>query len=129
MKFILTFILCASLIASAENAQPQAQAAATALRFSAQPTDAEISNARVFDEPLLPIEGESTPAENRALADALTSYANRTNLDDFSALTGFLSRFSQSSWSASLLLHLGTEYYNFGYYSRALDAWEQAWPE
>jgi len=100
---------------------------ATAAHFSVQPTSAEISRARIFDEPLISMGGEPSVEENIALADALTAYANRTNLDDFSSLTGFLDHFPDSKWSGSLLLHLGIEYYNSGYYSRAMDAWEQAW--
>src|ERR1017187_3376038 len=97
------------------------------LHFSDQPTSAEISSARIFDEPLTPMGGEPVLEENRALAEALTAYASRSNFDDFASLTGFLDRFPDSKWSGSLLLHLGTEYYNSGYYSRALSAWEQAW--
>ena len=101
--------------------------AAGKLRFSEQPTDAEIFNARVFDEPLIPFGGKPNPAENAALAHALSAFAARVNPDDFSSLTSFLRAFPKSRWRGSLLLHLGTEYYNCGYYSRALDAWEKAW--
>ena len=100
---------------------------AAVTRFSAQPSSAEISNARIFDEPLIPMGGEPSIEENLALADALTTYANRTNFDDFTSITGFLDRFPDSKWSGSLLLHLGTEYYNSGYYSRAMTTWEAAW--
>ena len=93
----------------------------------AEPTEAEIAQARVFDEPLVPIGGQPSREENRALAQALAHYASRTNRDDFSNLTDFLDRFPQSSWSGSLLLHLGTEYYNYGYYSKALNSWQRAW--
>ena len=78
---------------------------------------------------MIPAGGEPTPSETRELANALSSYADRTNLDDFSALTDFASAYAQSRWTPSLLLHLGTEYYNLGYYSKALDAWEQSWQE
>ncbi|HZM01521.1 MAG TPA: RHS repeat-associated core domain-containing protein [Candidatus Saccharimonadales bacterium] len=71
--------------------------------------------------------GEPEAEECKALAGALAEYSYRTNLDDFSSLTDFLARFPQSTWAGSLLLHLGTEYYNYGYYSKALDGWEQAW--
>src|SRR5665213_3863883 len=93
--------------------------AVTGLGFSAQPTSTEISNARVFDEPLLPMGGEPEAEECKALAGALAEYSYRTNLDDFSSLTDFLARFPHSTWAGSLLLHLGTEYYNYGYYSKA----------
>jgi RHS repeat-associated protein len=102
---------------------------ADGLHFSSQPTVSEISSARIFDEPLLPIGGEPTAEENRAMANTLARYAGRASVDDFSSLTGFLARYPQSAWNGSLLLHLGVEYYNFGYYSKALDTWEQAWKQ
>ena len=117
----LLFVLLSVLLCTGLTAQ------AGGLHFSSQPTVSEISNTRIFDEPLIPIGGEPSAKENRALANALIGYAGRANLDDFSSLTDFLTRFPQSPWDGSLLLHLGVEYYNFGYYSKALDAWEQAW--
>jgi RHS repeat-associated protein len=104
-----------------------ANAPISVLRFSAQPTEEEIAHARVFDEPLLAIGGKPSAEESRALADAMSAYAARTNFDDLSSFGNFLDRFPNSAWTGSLLLHLGTEYYNYGYYSKALDAWEQAW--
>jgi hypothetical protein len=111
----------------ADNSAPKTGSPAGTLRFSPQPTIAEISNARVFDEPLLPIGGQPSSLENKALADALAGYAARTNFDDLSSIANFLDRFPNAAWSGSLLLHLGAEYYNYGYYAKALDAWEQAW--
>src|ERR1039458_9696086 len=120
--------LCVSLIAifacSNQNVWSQNTAAT---RFSAHPTSAEVPSARFFDEPLIPMGGEPSVEENLALAGALTAYASRTNFDDFTSLTGFLDQFPDSKWSGSLLLHLGTEYYNSGYYSRAMTTWEDAW--
>jgi hypothetical protein len=84
------------------------------LHFPANADKAEIFNARVFDEPLIPIGGEPGAAETKALADALTGYCRRTNLDDFSSLTTFLTSCPDSAWSPSLRLHLGTEQYNAG---------------
>jgi RHS repeat-associated protein len=100
-----------------------------ALHFSAEPTDAEIFNARVFDEPLVPSDGRPRADENRALAGALTGYAQRSTYDDCSSLAHFADQFPQSRWTASLLLHLGVEYYNYGYFSKALDAWQRAWAQ
>jgi tetratricopeptide (TPR) repeat protein len=126
MKLIWVIILCAGLPILA-YAQFEGGGTKAALNFSRQPTESEIFNARVFDEPLLAFWGKPSFAENKALTDALATYAGRTNLDDFSSLTDFLADYPQSAWDASLLLHLGTEYYNLGYYSKALDAFEQAW--
>src|ERR1017187_5993016 len=85
--------LMAIFACSNQNAWCQS---AGATRFSAQPTSAEISNTRIFDEPLIPLGGEPAVDENLALADALTVYASRTNFDDFTSLTSFLDRFPDS---------------------------------
>jgi len=124
VAFSQWFVLITVLTGSVSCAQ---SIPLSTLHFSAQPTPSDISNARIFDEPLIPIGDEPSADENRALADALTDYACRTNLDDFSSLNDFLGSYPNSAWSGSLLLHLGTEYYNYGYYSKALDSWEQAW--
>ena len=100
---------------------------AALLRFSTEPTDIEIINARVFDEPLIPVAIEPVSGENNALAEALSQYASRSRPDDFSALAGFIQGFPDSRWAASLLLHLGVENYNSGRYSEALATWQQAW--
>jgi len=94
--------------------------------FSQNPTAEEISAVRVFEEPLIPMLGSPTSNENSALAQALTTFANRSVLDDFSALTDFISS-SAYSWYPSLSFCLGWEYYHTGHYSKALDAWEDAW--
>ena len=95
--------------------------------FSASPIDAEIVAARVFDEPLVPLNGQASAAENETLGNALAAYAHRTTADDCTSLEDFADTFPQSRWTASLLLHLGTEYYNYGYFSKALNAWERSW--
>ena len=99
----------------------------TGLEFSAKPTVQEIFRARVFEEPLVPIGGEPSSDENAALAEALLGYAKRSGLDDFASLTGFLEKHPLSAWRAALLTCMGLEYYNTAYYSRALEAWQQAW--
>jgi RHS repeat-associated protein len=106
---------------------PREMAAQTALEFSANPTTQEIFRARVFEEPLVPVGSEPTAEENAALADALLGYARRGGPDDFSSLTTFLERHPLSPWRAAMLNGLGLEYYNTAHYSKALDAWRQAW--
>jgi RHS repeat-associated protein len=107
---------------------PQVAPPKTALESSASPTAQEVFRAQVFAEPLVPIGGEPSPAENAALAAALLGYAKRSGSDDFSSLTGFLATHPTSPWRAALLTDLGLEYYNTAHYSLALDAWEKAWP-
>lgn len=106
---------------------PKVEPPKTGLEFSAQPTVEEICRARVFEEPLVPVGGEPSAEENAALAAALLGYAKRSGPDDFASLTGFLERHPNSPWRAALLTGLGIEYYNTAYYSRALEAWEEAW--
>jgi len=95
--------------------------------LSANPTTQEIFRARIFEEPLVPIGAQPTPAENSAVAAALTSYSKRSGPDDFSGVTGFLEAYVNTPWHLALLTNLGFEYYKAGYYSKALDAWMQAW--
>src|SRR6266852_2688468 len=96
-------------------------------RFSFLPTDAEISRARVFEEPLIPIGGHPSLVENRALSQALLAYLKPGAQADTQPLTRFLAKYPQSAWRASLLLNLGILYQMTGVTSRALSAWEEAW--
>jgi RHS repeat-associated protein len=81
-----------------------------------------------FAEPLIAM-AATTPTEDRALALALADYEQRRGVDDQSALTGFLARFPDSGWRVPLLVNLGLEYKHYGYLSRALDAFDEAWRE
>jgi RHS repeat-associated protein len=96
--------------------------------FSAEPTDDEIFQARVFGEPLVPV-GEETAdsrAENAALANALVGrLAGRS--DDASRIEAFLQTYPRSRWRLSLLTNLGMVYRRAGYFSKAITTWEQAW--
>lgn len=107
---------------------PQVEPPKTGLEFSANPTAGEILRARIFEEPLVPVGGEPSAAENAALVAALLGYTQRSGPDDFSSLTGFLREHPKSPWRAATLTGLGFEYYNTAHYSLALAAWEQAWP-
>ena len=72
---------------AASGSTPESRAT---LKFSATPTAEEFFRARVFDEPLVPVAGEPSAAENLALASALQGYANRKSPDDFLSLTQLL---------------------------------------
>ncbi len=116
-------------LSAANETRSEPKSKPNGLRFSAEPTDAEIFGARVFDEPLVPVDDQPSTQENQALAAALKAYADRAVPDDCSSLADYLAAFPNSRWSGPLLLHLGTEYYNDGYFSKALDAWERAWKQ
>jgi RHS repeat-associated protein len=79
-----------------------------------------------FDEPLVRTAPTST-AEDRALLSAIEAY--RTMPDDPAALNDFLSDHPRSGWRVPLLTNLGLAWYNGGYFSRAIAAWDQAWRE
>ncbi len=96
-------------------------------RFSAIPTDDEIFRARVFDEPLVPIGSATSASDNRALADALLAYLNAGQAEDVAPLTSYLESRPASPWRVALLTDLGIVYRRTGYFSRALEVWEEAW--
>jgi YD repeat-containing protein len=95
-------------------------------RFSADPTQAEIFRAHVFEHPLVPV-GIIAAGENKILADVLDRYVRRANPDDHSLLLDFLTQHPNSAWKPALLLNLGIILRQSGYFSRAVAAWQQAW--
>jgi RHS repeat-associated protein len=95
--------------------------------LSKDPTDEEISRARVFLEPLVPMSSAPVTGENQALAAALLSFAPKKNTDDVSDLTQFIAAFPHSRWRPSLELNLGKLRFNSGYLSDALALWQSAW--
>ncbi len=100
---------------------------APGLHFSDSPSDAELSAFHVFREPLIPVGAPTSASENRALADAIKAFVSRGDPDQTDDLTNFLNQFPGSSWQASLLANLGAIWRSTGYWSKALDAWEEAW--
>ena len=94
--------------------------------FSARPTDAEIFGAHIFPQPLIPV-GKSTVGENRALANVLASYVKRSDADDQSILTQFLRDHPKSVWKPALLINIGIAQRQMGYFSKAMEAWLEAW--
>ena len=105
---------------------PNIQRPPATVTFSDSPTDAEISRAHIFTEPLVPT-GQTTAEENKALALALQDFLRRSASANVSALTRFLDRFPASPWRVSLLTDLGIVYRRTGHFSMALAAWEEAW--
>ncbi|HTV33485.1 MAG TPA: hypothetical protein VME69_10365, partial [Methylocella sp.] len=79
-----------------------------------------------FLEPLIAM-APSTSAEDEALEGALARYEERQKPDDLSALTEFLARHKDSPWRVALNLNLGLAWKHYGYLSRALGAFEEAW--
>ena len=79
-----------------------------------------------FEEPLVAT-GTTSAKEDEALLRALESYKQRATPDDFTAVNVFLSDYPKSGWRVALLTNLGLSYYHYGYFSKAIYAWEQAW--
>jgi RHS repeat-associated protein len=91
------------------------------------PTDAEITARGGFIEPLVPIGGRTTPADNKALAVLLGAWRARADLEDFTLIDQFVGQHQKSPWVAALLLNKGLECRKRGYFSVALTAWQEAW--
>ncbi|GEM_PF-283683 len=99
------------------------------LTFSQDPSDEEISEARVFSEPLTRACWKSNLDENRALAASLLAFSKRSESDDFSIIEKFIADYPASPWRISLLVNLGLAYKKTGYLSQAMRSWEDAWTE
>jgi hypothetical protein len=97
------------------------------VQLSDQPTDQEVTSSHAFVEPLVPLGGKTTSAQNVALSAAIKTYLNRKQNEDVSALTGFLDSNATSPWRVSLELNLADAYYKNGAFSKALATWQDAW--
>lgn len=99
------------------------------ISFSSQPNDLEITTARVFLEPLVPMTSPPVAGENAALANALISYGNKSfeEREDVSELTNFISKYPKSRWRAAVELNVGSAKFQSGYLTEALSRWQSAW--
>ncbi len=101
----------------------------TVLRLPAVPTDEQLSRARVFSQPLVPVGRPTSRQENAALARAILAYRDLRRIEAVAPLLEFIGTFPQSAWRASLFANLGTVYLASGYFGKALAAWDLAWVE
>ena len=81
-----------------------------------------------FQEPLVPTAPTSSE-EDEDLAQAVKSYREQAADDNFEVLEAFLADHPQSGWRVSLLTNLGLSYYYSGYFSKSINALEEAWRE
>ena len=81
-----------------------------------------------FEEPLVATAATSAE-EDQALAQAIQSYREQAAGDDFGALQSFLADHPQSGWRVAVLTNLGLSYYYSGYFSKTIDALQEAWRE
>jgi RHS repeat-associated protein len=97
------------------------------LTLTAYPSNEELTRARIFSEPLVPMNRATMRDENAALARAILTYRDSKRSERVAPLLTFLSRYPDSAWRPSLMANLGTVYRANGYLSKALAAWEEAW--
>jgi hypothetical protein len=79
-----------------------------------------------FAELLLPTAATS-PAEDAALETVLDRYEQDGKPEAVAPLEEFLVAHPDSPWRVALLTNLGLIHYHYGYFSRAIDSWEQDW--
>lgn len=96
-------------------------------RLSRRPTTDELTRARVFGEPLVPLGGEPSGEENEALAQALQAFQRRGVMDETGPLEALLDARGAGPWRASLLLNLGLVYLRTGRFTRAERVLAEAW--
>src|SRR5260370_5563913 len=78
------------------------------------------------EEPLVAT-APTSASEDLALFHAIRSYTEQAAPDDFRVFDAFLADYPRSGWRVALLIDLGLSYYHYGYFSKAIDSWEQAW--
>jgi RHS repeat-associated protein len=81
-----------------------------------------------FEEPLIAT-APTTAAEDAALLQAIRTYEGQSAKDNFQPFDAFLATNPDSGWRVALLTNLGLSYYRYGFFSRAITAWEHAWQE
>lgn len=96
-------------------------------KFGDSPTAMDLTRARVFVEPLRPVGGMPTMAENRDLADALEATAAEGIERGMERLQRFAVLHHDSPWRASVLANLAYMQDRSGYFSRAAENWREAW--
>jgi RHS repeat-associated protein len=135
---LILLLACASSLAAQEDKSrvrvnrvaPVVKPVALVPSFSDPPTAMELTRARVFEEPLVPVDGVATDAaENRELAQLVTTYLEAGVPDATRGFEEFLVRHPVSPWRASLMTNLGVVWRRTGHVSKAYRAWGLAWEE
>ena len=79
-----------------------------------------------FQEPLIAVHVTSVE-EDSDLDAAIRLYQKRTAPDDITSLQAFLSRHPNSGWRLAVLTNIGLSDYHYGYFSKAISDFQQAW--
>ena len=124
----LTKVLVASLATMAALAPflPQPAKAASSLNRSSAPTSPDLATG--FVEPLVRTAPTSSD-EDWDLERAVESYRALHTGDDLRPLEAFLANHPRSGWRVAVLANLGFFYLHYGYFSRTVVVWEDAWRE
>lgn len=80
----------------------------------------------VFEEPLVAI-GSASPAEERELREAVSTYRASGDPVKVSSLERFIHKHPNTPWKVALLTNIGLAYEHGGYFSKALEAFRRAW--
>lgn len=88
-------------------------------------SSAAIQGARL-QEPLVPM-GSTDASEDEVLLANLRLYERRSQPDDLSALASFVTDRPRSVWTPAIQTNLGYSYLHYGFFSRAIASFEQAW--
>lgn len=91
-------------------------------------TRASIVSKTGYEEPFVPTSAPTT-GDVAELTAALEAEQNRGSEDDFSILNAYLRDHSHSPFHVAVLTNLGIQYYHYGFFGRAIDAWQRAWNE
>lgn len=119
--------IAAQVIAEPKTGPKQVTIVKPSLNFSATPTDLEITSARVFHEPLIPMSGKESGAENADLVKAIKAFKAKNDLEDLSAFTSYIESNPDSRWVPSLAASVGEIKFKTGYLSDAITLWTLAW--
>ncbi|WP_292502311.1 RHS repeat-associated core domain-containing protein [Mesorhizobium sp.] len=86
---------------------------------------AAISSARLPEA--LVATSPTSALDDDALAQALREYGQKSDPSRLSGLEEFVAKHPSSPWAAAVWTNLGLAYLHEGYFSRAIEAWRQAW--
>ena len=103
------------------------------IHLSADPTDGELAQVQAFDAPFIPTSAAPQPGENHELALAIRAGLGQSfdgtskPEEDLSSLRSFTLSHKDSRWALSAELNRGLGLYHRGYFSGALQAFQNAW--
>jgi RHS repeat-associated protein len=114
------------------------------LKLSTAPSDLELTTARVFQEPLVPMSTNAVAGENAALASAIRAFksasaasssgtaatqagSDATDKLNLAPFEKFLADYPSSRWAPSVQVNLAEIKFKSGYLSEALSLFRSAW--